>query len=30
MDVISIAGMKRQSVRAYRIEVEGSQRDEYP
>jgi len=30
MDVISIAGKKRQSVRAYRIEVEGSQRDEYP
>lgn len=30
MDVISIAGKKRQSVRAYRIEVEGNQRDEYP
>lgn len=30
MDVISIATKKRQRVSAYRIEVEGDQRDEYP
>lgn len=30
MDVISIAIKKRQRVTAYRIEVEGDQRDEYP
>lgn len=30
MDVISIATKKRQRVDAYRIEVEGDQRDEYP
>jgi putative redox protein len=30
MDVVSIVGKKRQRVTAYRIEVTGSQRDEYP
>lgn len=30
MDVISIATKKRQAIDAYSIEVEGSQRDEYP
>ena len=30
MDVISIAGKKRQAVDAYEIHVTGSQRDEYP
>jgi putative redox protein len=30
MDVISIAGKKRQAVSAYRIHVTGEQRDEYP
>jgi putative redox protein len=30
MDVISIATKKRQRIRAYVIEVEGDQRDEYP
>jgi putative redox protein len=30
MDVISIATKKRQDVRGYRVEVSGSQRDEYP
>jgi len=30
MDVISIAGKKRQKVEHYEIEASGSQRDEYP
>ena len=30
MDVISIAGKKRQAVERYEIEASGSQRDEYP
>jgi len=30
MDVVSIAGKKRQVVTAYRIHVRGHQRDEYP
>ena len=30
MDVISIAGKKRQAVESYEIEASGSQRDEYP
>jgi putative redox protein len=30
MDVISIAVKKRQAITAYRIEVSGDQRDEYP
>jgi putative redox protein len=30
MDVISIATKKRQAISAYRINVSGSQRDEYP
>lgn len=30
MDVISIARKKRQAVTAYSVEVEASQRDEYP
>jgi putative redox protein len=30
MDVISIAGKKRQAIESYEIEVSGSQRDEYP
>ena len=30
MDVISIAGKKRQDIGEYRIHVRGSQRDEYP
>lgn len=30
MDVISIAAKKRQEITAYRIHVEGTQRDEYP
>ncbi len=30
MDVISIATKKRQAIASYVIEVEGSQRDEYP
>lgn len=30
MDVISIAGKKRQAIESYVIEASGSQRDEYP
>ena len=30
MDVVSIAGKKRQVIDGYRIHVRGSQRDEYP
>ena len=30
MDVISIAGKKRQAVERYEIEASGTQRDEYP
>ena len=30
MDVISIAGKKRQAIDAYRIHLRGDQRDEYP
>ena len=30
MDVISIAGKKRQEITSYRIHVEATQRDEYP
>jgi putative redox protein len=30
MDVISIAGKKRQEITTYRIHVEATQRDEYP
>ena len=30
MDVISIAGKKRQAVERYEVEASGSQRDEYP
>ena len=30
MDIVSIVGKKRQAVSAYRIEVVGNQRDEYP
>ena len=30
MDVVSIAGKKRQPIDEYRIHVRGSQRDEYP
>jgi putative redox protein len=30
MDVIAIALKKRQAIDAYRIEIEGDQRDEYP
>lgn len=30
MDVISIAVKKRQSITSYRVQVEASQRDEYP
>ena len=30
MDVVSIAGKKRQSIEQYEIHVRGSQRDEYP
>jgi putative redox protein len=30
MDVVSIAGKKRQAIDEYRIHVRGSQRDEYP
>jgi putative redox protein len=30
MDVISIVTKKRQAISAYRVEVTGSQRDEYP
>jgi putative redox protein len=30
MDVVSIAGKKRQAIDAYRIHVRGDQRDEYP
>lgn len=30
MDVVSIATKKRQQIAAYRVHVEGTQRDEYP
>ena len=30
MDIISIVGKKRQAVTRYRLEVTGTQRDEYP
>jgi putative redox protein len=30
MDIVSIAGKKRQPIEEYRIHVRGSQRDEYP
>ena len=30
MDVVSIAGKKRQAIDDYRIHVRGDQRDEYP
>ena len=30
MDVVSIAGKKRQAIEQYEIHVRGSQRDEYP
>ena len=30
MDVVSIATKKRQEISAYRVHVEGTQRDEYP
>jgi putative redox protein len=30
MDVVSIAGKKRLAVESYRVDVRGSQRDEYP
>ena len=30
MDVISIAGKKRQAIESYEIEASGDQRDEYP
>jgi putative redox protein len=30
MDVISIAGKKRQAIESYEIEASGTQRDEYP
>jgi putative redox protein len=30
MDVVSIAGKQRQAIESYRVDVRGSQRDEYP
>ncbi|MFL5721731.1 MAG: OsmC family protein [Chloroflexota bacterium] len=30
MDVVSIAGKQRQDIDSYRVDVRGSQRDEYP